>query len=70
MDRVTLKQLVKSIGIYIICAVFMVLAIRARQFGHVDEVFTYGLANHKFADTIDMQIKEGYKYVPAGEAWT
>ncbi len=69
MDRVTLKQLVKSIGIYIICAVFMVLAIRARQFGHVDEVFTYGLANHKFADTIDMQIKEGYKYVPAGEAW-
>lgn len=36
---------------------------------HVDEVYTYGLANHPYVDTFNMDPEEGRTYEPGGEAW-
>ena len=36
---------------------------------HVDEVYTYGLANHQYVNTFNMNPEEGKLYEPAEEAW-
>lgn len=36
---------------------------------HVDEVYTYGLANHQYVNTFNMDPEEGKIYEPAKSAW-
>lgn len=36
---------------------------------HVDEVYTYGLANHQYVNTFNMNPEEGKLYEPAEAAW-
>ena len=56
-----------NLSIYILFALLIVLTLGQKRNLHVDEVYSYGLANH--ADGPVMSIEEGLTYYPAATPW-
>lgn len=59
----------KKLWIYIIFALLIILVIGQKKNLFMDEIFSYGLSNHKYVDTYVMQPVEGETYVPAVSAY-
>lgn len=55
--------------VYLLCIVTAVWVVETKDDYETDEIFTYGLSNHQYADTTEMRVVEGQKYEPAGTAW-
>ena len=53
--------------IYILFIILMVFTIRNKTNLYVDEVYSYGLANH--TDGMFMQIEDGKTYYPSNTPW-
>ncbi|WP_026657082.1 glycosyltransferase family 39 protein [Butyrivibrio sp. AC2005] len=54
---------------YLLLGIILVVVISKKINYHVDEVYSYGLANHKADGEKNMTIKNGIKYVPANKPW-
>ena len=61
------KKGISDLLIYIVFSVFMVLAIGNKENLYVDEVYSYGLANHTEGSM--MFVEEGYTYYPSSTPW-
>lgn len=57
----------KDLLIYIVFGILMVFAIGQKENLYVDEVYSYGLANHTEGSM--MSVEEGYTYYPSGTPW-
>ena len=57
------------IAIYILFAVLLFCAINKKMNFHVDEIYSYGLANHTADGEKNMSIENGIKYIPADFPW-
>ena len=67
-EKVTNKKFF-DFFLYVMFAVFLIITISQKGSLMMDEVYSYGLANHKYADTVKMKPVEGKTYSPAGEAY-
>lgn len=61
------KRKIGSVLLYCFFALFMILAIHSKKNMHVDEVYSYGLANNM--DEICMSIEDGTTYYPSNTPW-
>lgn len=69
MKRLNRKDLTLLGLITILFLVLNIMVINQKVNLHVDEVYTYGLANHPYIDTFNMNPEQGRIYEPAEEAW-
>lgn len=60
------KEKIFSLSLYCLFVMFMIFVIGNKRNLHVDEAFSYGLANH---DGMAVNIEEGYTYQPADGIW-
>lgn len=66
------KNLQINAGAMLLYAVFvivMLIIIAQKKNYHVDEVLTYGLANHHNTGTIMIEFEQKQKYIPADTVW-
>lgn len=61
------RVIVFDLLLYMIFAILMIGVIGRKENLYVDEVYSYGLANH--AGNIQMDIKDGVTYYPSSEPW-
>ena len=59
--------ILKDLLIYIVFGILMVFVIGQKENMYVDEVYSYGLANHTEGSM--MCVEEGYTYYPSGTPW-
>lgn len=61
------KRKIGNIVLYCIFAIFMIIVLHNKKNMHVDEVFSYGLANNNEGTV--MAIEDGVTYYPSNEPW-
>lgn len=61
------KRKIGNIVLYCIFAIFMIIALYNKKNMHVDEAFSYGLANNN--DGTVMSIEDGVTYYPSNDPW-
>lgn len=65
------KQMInwKNLTIYLFFVVGIILTISQKKSLHIDEVFSYGLANNVYSGSISMSVQDGMTYADAGTPW-
>lgn len=61
------RKTICDLLIYIVFSILMVFAIGNKENLYVDEVYSYGLANHTEGSM--MCVEEGYTYYPSNTPW-
>lgn len=57
------KKIPKSAILYLVLAIFMILAVSMKVNYYIDEIYTYGLSNYN-GNGIDMEIEYDKTYTP------
>ncbi len=59
----------KILALYIFFVIGIILTLSQKKSLHIDEVFSYGLANNVYNQSTSMSVQDGFTYVDAGTPW-